>query len=79
MVDLQKSILVQIELSRRRLADVQSKKEVFEQEREECWDFLVLSAEIDTNNFRSKNEFSMNEVASNLLGSCNIKDLWGSV
>jgi len=66
VVDVQKNILVQMELCRRKVVDLRCKKDDFVEKREECLDFLVVSAAIDNNGVHRADELCISEDVNHL-------------
>ena len=66
VIEVQKSILVQIELCRRKVVNLKRKRDDFMEKREECLDFLVVSTAIDMNGVHSMNNLYMDEELESL-------------
>jgi len=69
IIELQKTILVQMELSRRKLVDLQKKRDGFVQKREECLEFLMVSSILDIHKVQNlEKDLYLDEVADEERG-----------
>lgn len=73
VVEVQKNILVHMELCRRKVGDLRKKRDDFVEKREECLDFLVVSAAIDMNGVHTADELCLGEDLNDLTNMTNLE------